>query len=1089
MKDQRYTLAFAGLLLASGPCPGGTTNNVSPPEITVPVCVSPPRIDGEVNDECWKTAAAIDAFRVVADGTVARQHKAWVTRDNEWLYVAFDVAQSTLERDPARCFAHDDLVQREDNVQVSFDPGTDGELYYQFLLNKANTRADFRMTKAKGRERENWNIPWRSATREQDKGWQAEIALPFALIATHGDLKNARLNLIIDTFLLQRDRQMARMGVKRVEMSWAPLAEQFDEPARFGRILGIEADTLRAPFLPFVTAARITGYTMAEGRYSYGVEADVQGLSGVAGNIRLAVDDRPEAGSAGGGEQEVEIKGNSSVSVRVAVPVQSLSRRSATLSLRNAATGETLQKMLLADTSALDLFSAFLDRDYYTGEDAAVAVCRIGLPANVLTNMALAARDADGRRLAEDRALRSTTRFRIPLAGLAVGEHVLAVDLVDPRGGTASSQNLRLLKKTPKPGLEVKVDRENRVLLRDGRPFFPYGVLMSGVSPSQDAAFAEVADIGFNTVVQWFNSRWYAPDGDAGDDSRRYLDAAAKHGLQAILFPDECNSRPLPLRDPQNLLGPGELDSLNKALRDSGGMTHMKGLVLTHPALTRLPRAARSTFFTQHYENNLPRLIKSVEGGKDHPGLVGYYLFDEPIIVEFEQYIAGRMWYRKMRETDGYHPAFVLYSSEIPAGAEATDWCDCLGTDPYWVPATAGRGVRGTVNFVPKIVATTRRRADEMREVTFTVPMLERWSATRKRPILPEEQRCQTYLALIHGSRGIFYFCYPFIAKASCTVMRGLAAEMKTLGPICVTPDVPQKVAYEPGVLDPEKDVFTDVQVCLRRAPAGGSVLLAANTAWYPVETTFALPTLVKRGTVKRLFARDTCRVKDGAFTDLIEPMGTRAYLLPGAPAGDAPVPVSVKMAPRKDQARREEIKPDVVPGRKNLVPNPSFEESTLPGWPDFFLYTGMPLTGEERVGGSAAAWGVVADAPFHGTNCLKTVLRKGLRGRRVTYREFNIVSETEAEHVLSVYLRANRDGVKVLLDFRTPTARKEKSVTVTREWKRYDVACTVPARNSSESYFFVWVGENDAEAADDTVVWMDAMQIERGSSPTVFEP
>ena len=56
----------------------------------------------------------------------------------------------------------------------------------KFLLNKINTRADFRMTRERGRERESWNIPWRSATHETDTGWQVSQASVF-------DLKSNRL--------------------------------------------------------------------------------------------------------------------------------------------------------------------------------------------------------------------------------------------------------------------------------------------------------------------------------------------------------------------------------------------------------------------------------------------------------------------------------------------------------------------------------------------------------------------------------------------------------------------------------------------------------------------------------------------------------------------------------------------------------------------------------------------------------------------------------------------------------------------------------------------------------------------------------
>ncbi len=1061
------------------------------PEITISKCANPPVIDGQLDDPCWKTATPAGTFHVIKEGGTSAKHKAWVTYDNEWLYVAFDVAQSTLERDKTRYFKHDENIQREDNVQVSFDPGTDGELYYQFLVNKANTRADFRMTRAAGRERENWNIPWRSATRETETGWQVEIALPFSLILTHGDPSKARFNLIIDTFLLQRDAQMARMGVKKIEFSWAPIIEQFHEPEHFGRILGIQAADLRAPFLPFVTAAQVAGYEMKDGQYTYGVLADVQALSGRSGKVRFDVEDQPLSGKATETRETVDIQGNRTEKIRVAVPVQSLSKRTAVLSMCDAASGEVLQRITLDETSALDLFSAYLDRNYYTSEDAAVAVCRIGLPENTLKGMSLVVTDKAGRTVAQQKDPQPRTDFRIPLAGLPLGMNALVVELHDKEGAVSTRQEVSLLKKAPQPGCEVKVNRVDRTFLKDGKPFFPFGLLMDSVFPESEWAFQEVSEMGFNTVVQWYPLRYAKNPGiDPVADMRNYLDMAAKYNLEVIACPDGTYSKGLPLSDPNHLLQPGDLDSLNARLKDSGSLNVMKALELTHPALTRLSRSDRSTFFTQLYESNLPRMVGGVEGAKNHPNLFAYFLFDEPIIVEFEEYIAGRDWNRRLHELDGYHPTLVLYSSEIPPGIETVDWCDGLGTDPYWVPGTSGWGTRGTVNFVSKIVSETKRRADEMREVTYTVEVMERWSATKKRPLMPVEQACQTYLALIHGSKGILYFHYPFFTRSTNAEMKVLTEQMKTLGPICLTPDVPQEVSYSPGVLNPAKDQFTDVQVSLRKDPAGGYVLICANTAWCPVDTSFTVSLLGRDGVVTRLFAEDKYPVKDAAFDDRIEAMGTRAYKIAGPDTVTAPVAISVKMTPLKDQTRYEDIQPELATGKRNILPNASFEETAVPGWPNFYQYTGSPLVGEERVGGKEACWSVVEDHPFHGQKCLKMVVKKGMKIRRATYKEFYLVSDVATDYVLSVYLRANREGASAVIDLRSPTDRREKQVALTTEWKRYDIACPVPAKNSSESHFFVWVGDpNVRELPEDTIVWMDAIQIEKGSEPTEFQP
>ena len=65
-----------------------------------------------------------------------------------------------------------------------FDPGTGFEPWYHFRLSAGNVQSDQRNSSAEGYNKRGWNIPWRSATRITDRGWQAEIALPFCTTQT-----------------------------------------------------------------------------------------------------------------------------------------------------------------------------------------------------------------------------------------------------------------------------------------------------------------------------------------------------------------------------------------------------------------------------------------------------------------------------------------------------------------------------------------------------------------------------------------------------------------------------------------------------------------------------------------------------------------------------------------------------------------------------------------------------------------------------------------------------------------------------------------------------------------------------------------
>ena len=1055
------------------------------PVLSVPVCSAPPKVDGVLDDACWKAAAPADRFHIVGEpGVTTAKHKAYVTRDSEWLYVGFEVSHPVSERNPPTYRKHDENVQRENNVQVSFDPGTGGDLYYQFLVNPANVRADFRMTREKGRERENWNIPWRSATREGNDGWSAELALPLCLLLTHGEAAWAKLNLIVVTFAPVRDQQAVQLGVRREKTSWAPLRVNFNEPDRFGLLRGLEAGAVKAPFLPYMTGAKAGAYRVADGRYFYDVTVGLQALSGRTGTVVVVVvDDKPEGGPGGTVRQAVALAGYGSQDRVAAVPVESLAKRTADVALVDAGSGEVWQRIVVDDTSVLDLFGCYLDRNYYTTEAAAQAVCRIGLPAEGLQGMRLRVKGADGQTLAEKGALQPNDTIGIPLDTWAAGEHKVAIELCQADGTVATRQELTLVKRTPKPGCEWKIDRVNRVLLKNGEPFFPYGFIMGGINPKSDWAFKDVGENGFNSVVQW--SYRYSPDAELATDARAYLDAAAARGLQVVLWPDGIYWKAHTVTDPEGLLTAAELDAVNATVKMHGGnLTNWKSALVHMPCMRRLSVAQKERLFFQLYEKQLPRFLTAVANARDASNLIGYYLFDEPLIMELNQDVAGRHYDRSIRAADGYHPTFLLYSSEIPESRRAVDWCDSLGTDPYWIPAGHNRA---TVNWVSKIVANTKRRADEVRAVTFTVPMAEYWSGCRKRSILPGEQRCQTYLALIHGSKAIWYFIYPVITQSVFDEMKVLAGEMKILGPICLMPDVDQQVTYSPGVLDPINDKFTDVQVSLKRRPEGGLVLLAANTTAYPVDVTYRLSCLGATGEVGRLFDLTRHPVKAGQFSDRLAAFDTRAYRIEDAgavPRGAIAVAVSMQPHPEMAQAEAPALLESSRAGKKNLLPNSSFEQATVRGWPDYYRYTGTSIMPNERIGSPTAVWGVDTNQPYHGRYCLR--MDGGTNANRRTYFEsedMRGLTEQARPFVLSLWMRASRDGVKTRLRI-VGGGQAEKEFSLTTTWQRYALPVALAAQSE---YFLFWVF-HDAVRDGDTV-WMDAIQFEAGDQPTDYEP
>ncbi len=377
--------------------------------------------------------------------------------------------------------------------------------------------------------------------------------------------------------------------------------------------------------------------------------------------------------------------------------------------------------------------------------------------------------------------------------------------------------------------------------------------------------------------------------------------------------------------------------------------------------------------FTDRYNRTMEAMLDGVRAGMDHPALAGYFGLDEPRVEpRINMVERGRDLYRRVNALDGYHPSFVNFSSHVPDGDEWTDWFDILGTDPYFI--AAGGGQRGTPNFVAGITAMTDRRAAQRRQVTFIVPMLEFWSRTFKRAILPREQVVQTYLALIHGARGLIYYAAPFRHELSYATLAELGRQIRQLAPALLAPRPAVSISYDPGIMDAENHRFPDAQAALLANPAGGYVLLCANSRDYPVDVAFKIPALAAMTQVTQWFAGRQIDVQAGAFSDRLEPRGVRAYALtPAAAIEEQPLMLTVCATghPEERVAEPPMLMHEGRPGRKNIFPNPGFEEQSLPDWPDYITVWSMGGL-LNRIGSPAAQIMAVTNQPFEGRYCLQ---------------------------------------------------------------------------------------------------------------------
>ncbi len=1045
---------FLGLLLAVAA--RAAAPSVEPPRMDAGPLAT---LDGALKEPCWTQAAALDGFLLAGTTQSAtRATSVRLLRDDAWLYLG--VTAETGAAGPAPCTVRtpDGPVILDDSIEIFLDPGTAGRVYFHFMLNAANTRADQRVEQSV-RDR-GWNTLWRTATRTNDAGWTAEIAIPLYLLSAAGEPGAARLNI-------------AR-NCGSEQSAWAP-ASAFHDPTAFGILSGLAGIRPAIPFLG-LGGLRALPYERVDGSERYTLLADLGADPAADRRVRLLVKDQPVSGRGVTVTQTLTVAHGRPQTLSVPIPVSRRGARTVLVRLQDAGTSNTLMTASLTPTN-LPACWAYLDRSYYTTEETARVVCRLEPPPAEPTSLRVRVRGAAGADMAGANMAEAAAVVPLPLAAIPPGRTPLTVEFLDAAGEPVYSNELALVRRAPKPGVEWKVDQVNRVLLRDGRPYFPFGIILDMWKPTEIADarhFRHASEMGFNSVLQWCSTM-------APGDTARFMEQAEAHDLNVLAWLAGV-MKTVEMKGLESFLSP-EAAAAARHARAVSHATRMRTALMFDPVLSKLSPEDKVRVFDVYYRENLPRVREAIRLMQDSPRLIGYQLYDEPPDGSyFRQYVHGRELYRQVQESDGYHPVFLVFSSYIPAGDEYVDWTDCLGTDPYWVPGNRRTDIRATLQFVAKIMALNDRRAAERRQVTWSVPLAEYWVAGSKRALTVPEQFCQTYLALIYGAKAIFYFKHPLLGRHSVEGFKALSKQMATLGPLCLTPEVPQAIAYDVPFRPELNDAaqFPDVHAALRQAPDGTLVLLAANARPYPVDAVFELACLGAEGTVRTLFNDRELAVNGGAFGERIEPAGTRAYRL-GAPLpdrGSDPTRIRVRTTPHPELAEPETGVPQSGrEGKKNLIPNPSFEETSFPGWPDYFICNTPGLGMDYYLGDPDARYGLDTNGPVDGRVAVQMISRH--HGGTWTMVEVRPREPAPTPYVFSVYMKADRDGMRAgWFAFNTP----QQPVALTTEWQRYCVTGTVPVQASDNP---LWGVRTD----DIGTMWVDAMQLERGTSPTDFEP
>ena len=179
-----------GLTLVTVPLKAALAQQTTRREIPAVRVTSPPKIDGKLDDKCWKTLPSSSGLSDESLGTlVTDDTTVWIGYDDKNLYVAYYCHDPQPKGIIGKETKRGTSFRGEDRIRFRLNPFNSkrGEDESEINVNPLGTQfAEFAGGRATKQE---WEGVWESAARIVEDGWTVEMAIPwrnFVRPATNG---------------------------------------------------------------------------------------------------------------------------------------------------------------------------------------------------------------------------------------------------------------------------------------------------------------------------------------------------------------------------------------------------------------------------------------------------------------------------------------------------------------------------------------------------------------------------------------------------------------------------------------------------------------------------------------------------------------------------------------------------------------------------------------------------------------------------------------------------------------------------------------------------------------------------------------
>ncbi len=170
-------------------------------------------IDGKLDESFWQDAIPFSGFKMVEPTPGAEpteKTEVRVVYNQIGLYFGIRCYDSDPAKVTANTMVHDNAEERtEDQISILLDPFQDNRTGYIFMINPKGARSEG----LTGGEHYSlgWDGLWEAGCRIDEKGWTAEIKLPFKTISFNPNLNSWGLN--IERYIARKQEVIRYTGI------------------------------------------------------------------------------------------------------------------------------------------------------------------------------------------------------------------------------------------------------------------------------------------------------------------------------------------------------------------------------------------------------------------------------------------------------------------------------------------------------------------------------------------------------------------------------------------------------------------------------------------------------------------------------------------------------------------------------------------------------------------------------------------------------------------------------------------------------------------------------------------------------------